>query len=55
MVSYAHVADARAVPDLVEEVAVSTSYDSGQVQAVTDPPGGIAATLRIPVSTSGRT
>jgi len=49
------LADVRAVPDLVEEVAVSTIHDGGQVQAVPGPPGGIAATLRIPVSTSGRT
>ena len=32
-----------AVPDLIEEVAVSTFHDGGQVQAVPDPPGGIAA------------
>ncbi len=39
-----------AVPDLIEEIAVSTLHDGGQVQAVPDPPGGIAAYLRFPLS-----
>ncbi len=39
-----------AVPDLIEEIAVSTLHDGGQVQAVPDPPGGIAAHLRFPLS-----
>ena len=39
-----------AVPDLIEEMAVSTLHDGGQVQAVPDPPGGIAAYLRFPLS-----
>jgi len=38
------------VPDLIEEIAVSTLHDGGQVQAVPDPPGGIAAYLRFPLS-----
>ena len=37
-----------AVPDLIEEIAVSTLHDGGQVRAVPDPPGGIAAYLRVP-------
>ena len=44
-----------AVPDLVEELAVTTIHDGGQVQAVPDPPGGIAAYLRFPVRPTGRT
>jgi peptide subunit release factor 1 (eRF1) len=39
-----------AVPDLIEEIAVSTLHDGGRVQAVPDPPGGIAAYLRFPPS-----
>ena len=39
-----------AVPDLIEEIAVSTLHDGGQVQAVPDPPGGIAAYLPFPLS-----
>ncbi len=38
-----------AVPDLIEEMAVSTLHDGGQVQAAPDPPGGIAACLRFPL------
>jgi hypothetical protein len=38
-----------AVPDLIEEMAVSTLHDGGQIQAVPDPPGGIAAYLRFPL------
>lgn len=34
------------VPDLIEEMAVATLHDGGQVQAVAEPPGGIAALLR---------
>jgi hypothetical protein len=44
-----------AVPDLIEEIAVSTLHDGGQVQAVPDPPGGIAAYLRFPLSRSDST
>ncbi len=44
-----------AVPDLIEEMAVSTVHDGGQVQAVPDPPGGIAAWLRFPLSRRDRT
>ena len=44
-----------AVPDLIEEIAASTLHDGGQVQAVPDPPGGIAAYLRFPLSRSGST
>ncbi len=49
--SCAHAGSAAfAVPDLIEEIAVSTLHDGGQVQAVPDPPGGIAAYLRFPLS-----
>lgn len=41
-----------AIPDLIEEAAVSTLHDGGQVQEVPDPPGGIAAYLRFPLSRS---
>ena len=41
---------ASAVPDLIEEMAVGTIHGGGQVQAVPDPPGGIAAWLRFPTS-----
>jgi peptide chain release factor subunit 1 len=41
-----------AVPDLIEEIAVSTIDNGGQVQAVPEPPGGIAAYLRFPVGRS---
>jgi len=44
-----------AVPDLIEEMAVSTLHDGGQVQAVPDPPGGIAACLRFPLGRGDRT
>jgi len=37
------------VPDLIEEIAISTLGDGGEVQAVADPPGGIAAYLRLPL------
>lgn len=41
----------RPVADLVEEVVIKTMEDGGQVQAVPDPPDGIAARLRFPVDT----
>ena len=44
-----------AVPDLIEEAAVGTIHDGGQVQAVPGPPGGIAAYLRFPLSHSAST
>jgi len=44
-----------AVPDLIEEIAVSTLHDGGEVQAVPNPPGGIAAYLRFPLSRRDRT
>ena len=44
-----------AVPDLIEEIAVSTIHDGGQVRAVPDPPGGIAAWLRFPPGRGDRT
>src|SRR5208337_4366700 len=43
-----------AVPDLIDEIAVSTLHDGGQVQAVPDPPDGIAAYLRSPPVTARR-
>ena len=39
-----------AVPDLIEEIAVSTLADGGQVQTLTGPPGSIAARLRFPLA-----
>ena len=39
---------------LIEEIAVSTLHDGGQVRAVPDPPGGIAAYLRVPAQPSRR-
>jgi release factor family 10 len=36
----------RAVPDLIEEMVIRTIEDGGEVDAVRDPPGGIAARLR---------
>jgi peptide chain release factor subunit 1 len=39
-------AESLAVPDLIEEVAVATLGDGGQVETLLDPPGGIAARLR---------
>jgi len=41
--------EATAVPDLIEELAVTTLSDGGQVEALPDPPGGIAARLRHPL------
>ncbi len=40
----------RAVPDLIEEMAVKTLGDGGLVEAVSDPPGGVAARLRFPLA-----
>ena len=39
-------AAARWVPDLIEEMVISTLGDGGEVEAVTDPPGDIAARTR---------
>lgn len=41
-----------AVPDLIEEMAIKTLTDGGQVEAVRDPPGEIAARLRFPPTRS---
>jgi len=38
-----------AVPDLIEEIAVSALGDGGQVETVADAPGGITARLRFPL------
>ncbi len=38
----------RAVPDLIEEMAIKTLNDGGGVEAVRDPPGEIAVRLRFP-------
>jgi hypothetical protein len=43
---------ALAVPDLIEEIAVSALSDGGQVETLPDPPGGIAARLRYSLATS---
>jgi len=37
------------VPDLIEEMAISTLHGGGEVRAVPDPPGGVAAYLRLPL------
>jgi len=42
-------AESLAVPDLIEEAAVTTLTGHGQVQTLPDPPGGIAARLRYPL------
>ena len=39
-----------AVPDLIEELAVTTLGDGGQVQMLHDAPGGICARLRYPLA-----
>jgi len=39
-----------AVPDLVEEITVSTLGDGGKVEMLHDPPAGIAARLRFPLA-----
>jgi peptide chain release factor subunit 1 len=41
---------ARQVPDLIEEMVVSTLSDGGEVAAASDPPGDIAARLRFPLA-----
>ena len=41
---------ALAVPDLIEEIAVSALADGGEVETLTDPPAGIAARLRFPLA-----
>jgi hypothetical protein len=41
---------ALAVPDLIEEIAVSALADGGQVETLTEPPAGIAARLRFPLA-----
>jgi hypothetical protein len=38
-----------AVPDLLEELAVTTLGDGGQVETLRDPPGGVCARLRRPL------
>ena len=38
------------VPDLIEEMAVRTLGDGGLVEAASDPPGGVAARLRFPLT-----
>ncbi len=40
----------RAVPDLIEEMAVKTLSDGGLVEAMSDPPGDVAARLRFPLA-----
>lgn len=42
-----------AVPDLIEEMAVTVLEDGGQVYAVSEPPGGLAARLRFPLAEAG--
>lgn len=44
---------ARRVPDLIEEMAVATLASGGEVEAVRDPPGEVAARLRFPLIPSG--
>jgi hypothetical protein len=39
-----------AVPDLLEELAVTTLSDGGQVETLHDPPGGVCARLRYPLA-----
>jgi len=41
---------ARFVPDLIEEMVIKALSDGGQVEAVPDPPGDIAARLRFPLA-----
>jgi hypothetical protein len=40
-----------AVPDLIEELALAVIRDGAQVEATSDPPGGIAARLLFPLAT----
>jgi peptide chain release factor subunit 1 len=42
------------VPDLIEEMAVTALGDGGQVEAVADPPGGVAARLRFPLAAGAK-
>jgi len=42
-------AEARWVPDLFEEMVVRTIADGGRAEALTEPPGDVAACLRFPV------
>lgn len=42
--------DTQAVPDLIEEIAVSALAGGGQVETLRDPPDGIAAALRFPLA-----
>ncbi len=39
-----------AVPDLIEEIAVSALSNGGRVETLTDPPAGIATRLRFPLA-----
>lgn len=41
---------AQQVPDLIEEMVVKTRGDGGEVTALPDPPGDIAARLRFPLT-----
>lgn len=43
-------AESRWVPDLLEEMATRTIDGGGQVEAVRDPPGDVAARLRFPLT-----
>ncbi len=43
-------AAAQPVPDLIEEMVVKTRGDGGEVAALPDPPGDIAARLRFPLT-----
>jgi hypothetical protein len=43
----------RPVPDLLEEMAVATRADGGEVVAVHDPPADVAARLRFPLPEAG--
>jgi hypothetical protein len=49
------VCEAVAVPDLIEELAVATLADGGQVETLPDPPGGVAARVRHPLRLTGYT
>jgi len=42
------------VPDLIEEMTVNTIDDGAAVQAVSDPPGGVAARLRFALAAGAR-
>jgi hypothetical protein len=42
-----------AVPDLIEEMAVTALEDGAQVETIPDPPGGIAARLRFSLVAAG--